>query len=83
MTDGFDEARQQRNWLERVGEKIPGFRGYFDRELRRDVDRMQRQHLSRELGRIKTAVRSRARDYTDAGQIGLLRRLAGREGVIA
>ena len=72
MVNGFEEAREQRNWLERLGEKIPGFRGYQDRELRRDVDRRQREFLSRELGRLKTAVRGKARDYTDAGQIGVL-----------
>ena len=72
MANGFEEARQQRNWLERLGEKIPGYRGYQDRELRRDVDRMQREHLSRELRRVKTATRALARDYTDEGQIGVL-----------
>lgn len=72
MSNGFEAARGQRNWLERLGEKIPGFKGYQDRELRRDVDRMQREHLSRELGTLKATVRSRARDYTDAGQIGVL-----------
>lgn len=72
MNDGYEAAQQQRNWLERLGERIPGFRGYQDRELRRDVDRMQREHLSRELGALKAAGRNRARDYTDAGQIGVL-----------
>lgn len=72
MVDGYDAAQQQRNWLERLGSYIPGFKGYQDRELRRDVDRMQREHLSRELGALKASVRNRARDYTDAGQIGLL-----------
>jgi hypothetical protein len=72
MTDGFEEARAQRNALERLGAKIPGFRGFQDRELRRDVDRLQREHLSGQLGRIKSALRDRARSYTDAGKIGAL-----------
>lgn len=72
MVDGYESAQEQRNWLERLGEYIPGFKGYQDRELRRDVDRMQREHISRELGGLKALVRNRARDYTDAGQIGVL-----------
>ena len=72
MVDGYESAQEQRNWLERLGEYIPGFKGYQDRELRRDVDRMQREHISRELGGLKASVRNRARDYTDAGQIGVL-----------
>lgn len=72
MSSGFDEAKTQRNWLERLGEKIPGFRGFQDRELRREVDKMQREHLSSELLRLKGIVRDRAQAYTDAGQIGAL-----------
>lgn len=72
MTDGFEEAKDQRNWLERLGDRIPGFKGYQNRELRRDVDKMQREHLAEEIGTIKRAARGRVRDYTDAGQIGAL-----------
>ena len=72
MGNGYESAQEQRNWLERLGDRIPGFKGYQDRELRRDVDRMQREHISRELGALKGLVRTRARDYTDAGQIGTL-----------
>ena len=72
MSNGYEEAKGQRNVLERLGEKIPGFRGFQDRELRRDVDRLQREHLAGELGRLKAALRDKARTYTDAGQIAML-----------
>ena len=72
MTNGFEEAQDRRNWLERLGDKIPGFKGYQNRELRRDVDRMQREYLSQRFGELKASVRRSARDYTDAGQIGML-----------
>jgi hypothetical protein len=69
---GYEQAKAQRNALERLGEKIPGYRGFQDRELRREVDKLQREHLAAELGRLKGMVRERARSYTDAGQIGAL-----------
>jgi hypothetical protein len=72
MTTRYDQARDQRNFLERLGEKIPGFRGFQDRELRREVDRLEREHIACELGKIKKTVRSKARDLTDDGQIGAL-----------
>lgn len=72
MTNGYEGAKGQRNWLERLGSKIPGFRGFQDRELRRDVDKLQRDHLSSELTRIKGVLRERARGYTDAGRIAAL-----------
>lgn len=72
MTNGFDEAKAQRNWLERLGEKIPGFSGFQDRELRREVDKKQREHLAASLADLKGGVRDKAQIYTDAAQIGSL-----------
>lgn len=72
MSNGYEEAKARRNVLERRGEKIPGFREFQEREPRRDVDRLQREHLAGELGRLKAALRDKARSYADAGQIGML-----------
>lgn len=72
MTNGFDEAKAQRNWLERLGEKIPGISGFHDRELRRDVDKKQREYLAQSIAGLKGDVRHQAQAYTDAAQIGSL-----------
>lgn len=70
MSDGFEAARSQRNLLERLGAKIPGFRGFQDRELRREVDKLQRDHICQRLTRIKDELRHKAGRYADAGRIG-------------
>lgn len=72
MTKGFDEARAGRHWLERLGEKIPGFRGFQERELRREVDKLQREHLAGSIADLKADVRKQAERYTDAAQLGSL-----------
>jgi hypothetical protein len=72
MTNSFEEARGQRNWLERLGAAIPGYRGFQDRELRRDVDRILREHLAAELGRLKGLLRDQSRGWVDAGKLGAL-----------
>ncbi len=72
MTSGYEEAKAQRNVLEKLGSLIPGFRGFQDRELRRDVDKLQREHIAGEIGRVKAQLRDKARAYTDGGQIALL-----------
>lgn len=72
MTQSFEGSRGQRSALERLGEKIPGFRGFQDRELRRDVDRRLRESLASEVTALKGRLRDRARAYTDAGRIGAL-----------
>lgn len=51
-----DKAREQLNGLERILHKIPGFRGYYERELRRDSDRLQREFIVKQLRKVKTGL---------------------------
>jgi hypothetical protein len=71
---GFDAARGERNLLERLRERIPGFAGFADRELRRDVDKLQREEIAAAVRRVKDRLRESARDHTDAGRLGPLDR---------
>jgi hypothetical protein len=47
-----ETIRSHENVLERLGSRIPGFRGYRDREARREADKLLREHGARELERI-------------------------------
>ena len=51
-----DKAREQLNWLEKILLKIPGFKGYYERELRRDSDRVQRDYVVRQMRKVKTGM---------------------------
>ncbi len=44
-----DRARGRLNPLERVLHWLPGFKGYYERELRRDADRLLREFVSEQL----------------------------------
>ncbi|HVA51750.1 MAG TPA: hypothetical protein VNH11_35745 [Pirellulales bacterium] len=55
--------------------RLPGFRGYFEREERRDSDALLREHLAAELDRAKRPVEAVARSLAEAGQIGPLPRI--------
>lgn len=68
--DRVDEAGELPSWLQRLGERIPGFAGYRDAASRRGADRAQREHLAGELARIKMALRGIARSYAEAGRPG-------------
>jgi hypothetical protein len=74
QAQGLDAAREQRNLLERLMARLPGFGGFQDRELRRDVDKLQREHLAKAVHDVKRRAREAAGAYTDAGQIGVLDR---------
>jgi hypothetical protein len=72
MNDGTERARERRNFLEELGAKIPGFRGYLERELRRDVDKMQRDWLAGQIDRARSAVNGKIRSWTRAGRLDVL-----------
>lgn len=52
----LDTARGGQNALERLMNALPGFRGYREKELRRDADRLLRDHLAGRLDRAKKSL---------------------------
>ncbi len=68
------EHMKERNWLESILHKIPGFRGYLDKENRRESDALQREWLGDRLQRSKRALDEYTRTLADAGQIAQLPR---------
>ena len=59
----------QRNWLERLGDKIPGYSGYVDRERRRDIDKLQRDHLADRVRGIKGPANDVMRELSSGGRL--------------
>jgi hypothetical protein len=58
-----------RNWIERLSSKIPGYSGYVDRERRRDIDKLHREHLADRLRSLKTPLTDVMRELTNAGRL--------------
>lgn len=66
------EPRQHtasRGWIETIGRKIPGFKGYLEKEYRRDSDALQRTWLADRLQRAKRPLDSCSRGLVDAGKL--------------
>ncbi len=61
MNDPVAEGRSARNLLERLGARVPGFSGYLERELRREVDQLLRSDLAGRLDVARAAVAAFAR----------------------
>ncbi|HZT57060.1 MAG TPA: hypothetical protein VFA21_00395 [Pyrinomonadaceae bacterium] len=59
----------QRNWLERLGEKIPGYGGYVSKERRRDADKLQREHLAEQLRAAKQPLNEVMRELSSSGRL--------------
>jgi len=49
MSDLYDQIVSQRGSFERLVNRMPGFRGYLDKDARRSADRMLRDHLAEQL----------------------------------
>jgi hypothetical protein len=69
MSEGFESARGRRNILQRLIDKIPGFSGYQERAMRREVDKVQRDWLANEIDRARFAINGRIRDWTRDGDL--------------
>jgi len=52
--------------------RIPGFKGYLDKENRREADALQREYLADRLQRAKRGLDTHTRTLVDAGQIDAL-----------
>jgi hypothetical protein len=65
----LDKARAGQNQLERIANAIPGFAGYRERELRRDADRLQREHLASRLDACKKTLNDLANTATRSGSL--------------
>jgi hypothetical protein len=68
----LDKARAGQNFLERIVNAIPGFKGYRDKELRRDADRLQREHLAQRLEECKKTLNEAADSATRSGGLGVI-----------
>jgi hypothetical protein len=62
----------QRDFQETVLRHIPGFRGYLEREYRRESDQLLRNWLSDRLQRSKRAIDELSRQLVDAAQLDAL-----------
>ncbi len=75
MDDLRDKLSGQRNWLEQILLKIPGFQGYLEKEHRREADHLLRQHLAGRLAEAKRRLNERILMLTNTGCLSWLQRL--------
>ena len=63
--DVFSDVKDQMRLSERIAAFIPGFRGYKEKELRRESDRLIRNHLYLKLSTAKTDLREISQKLAD------------------
>jgi len=63
--DLYQEAKKQMRLSEKILAAIPGFHGYKEKELRRESDRLMRNHLYRRLSQAKTDLKETYQKLAD------------------
>jgi len=67
--DLVEKIRGDQNFLERIASAIPGFKGYREKERRREADRIGREHMA---SRLEGAKKSLDTLSTNASRVGAL-----------
>lgn len=63
--DVYAQAKSQMRLSERIAAALPGFRGYKEKELRRESDKLIRNHLTLKLSKGKDNVRNISQKIAD------------------
>ena len=70
--DVYAQAKSQMRLSERIAAALPGFRGYKEKELRRESDKLIRNNLTLKLSKDKDNVRSIAQKISDKRYLDVL-----------
>jgi hypothetical protein len=70
--DVYAQAKSQMRLSERIAAALPGFRGYKEKELRRESDKLIRNHLSLKLSKAKDNVKSISQRIADKRYLDML-----------
>ncbi len=63
--DVYSDVKGQMRLSERIAAFVPGFRGYKEKEIRRESDRLVRNHLTLQLSTAKTDLREISQKLAD------------------
>jgi hypothetical protein len=67
-----DRIEQSKNWFERLVEHVPGYKGYKEKELRREADKTQRLFVAERLDTVRMGLDDLKLDLVNRGDLGTL-----------
>jgi len=70
--DVYATAKKQMRLSERLAAELPGFRGYKEKELRRESDKLIRNHLSQKLAQARSSFKTIFQKMSDRRQLDVL-----------
>lgn len=67
--DMMDKSKEDRGVFERISLYIPGYKGYREKDIRRDVDRQVRSYVAMSIKEVKTVMADLKRQVLENGDI--------------
>ena len=68
----LDNVKGEMSGIEKLAAKIPGYKGYKEKELRREADKLLREHIAVRMRTVKKGLTSLQQDMVSAGKYDLL-----------
>ncbi len=68
----LDNIKGEMSGLEKLTAKIPGYKGYKEKELRREADKLLREHIANQMRTVKKELNALQQDLVSAGKYDLM-----------
>lgn len=68
----LDKIKDEMSGFEKLAAKIPGYKGYKEKEMRREADKLLRDHIVSRMRTIKTQIDGLQQDLISTGKFDLL-----------
>jgi hypothetical protein len=67
-----DRIEESKNWFEKLAEHVPGYKGYKEKELRREADKTQRLYVAERLDSVVAKLDGIKLDLVNRGDLSKL-----------
>jgi hypothetical protein len=72
----MSEERAFKDWIDKIAKSIPGFKGYYKKEERRETDQLLREKIAKKLKAIKEVLNEKSLISTKSGNLEPLDKIA-------
>jgi len=72
----MSEEKAFKKWIDKIAKSIPGFKGYYRKEERRENDQQLREKIAKKLKSIKNVLNEKGQLVTKSGNLSPLDEIA-------
>ncbi len=72
----MSEEKAFKKWIDKIAKSIPGFKGYYKKEERRETDQLLREKIANNLKAIKNILNEKGQLVTKSGDLSPMDEIA-------